>query len=640
MKQYSRPKKVIAVVLSAVLVLLFFASLFLTFEAVDLGCYDSRRDTCITQAYRTPITRNLDQVRQAFYTYDRDFDRIAEFYKNTNFEFDYYINNELAYSTRTNREILEYSDCYYPLYVDAEVGTHLVGYAVNDPNAENIFYQDIRFATFLYDMRYVFFVILALSALLFFPLFAYLLATAGKRAYAEKAQGSFIELIPFDLFTAIYVGLSFAAVGGFMLIMNDLYTVFDRIAYIFTTALAVVCYLLLLLYLVSFITRLRIGGILKTTVIWRLLTVIFRLSVKLFRLIVKFFRLIGRGFRFLGKKIRAFFRMLPLIWHIIVAMALLFVMDFIMIVIATNNRSFGFLCFYLIIRTTLFSVFLMYIYLMLRKLKKGGEAIASGDFSYQIETENMLGDLRKFGDDLNHISTSMETAVDARLKSERLKTELITNVSHDIKTPLTSIINYVDLLKKEEPESETVREYVNVLDRQSHKLKKLIGDLVEASKASTGNVAVHLEECDVGVMLEQTVGEYEEKLQKAGLSAVVTCSRTPMKIMADGRHLWRIFDNLMSNICKYSLPGTRVYLETRTDGEMGIITFKNISKSPIDISADELTERFVRADTSRNTEGSGLGLSIAQSLMKLQNGTLDIVCDGDLFKAILTFKII
>ena len=633
MKQYSTLKKSIAVVLSAVFICLFFTSLFLIVETVDAGCYDYRREFCVSEAYKEPIRRNLQQVVQTYYANGRSLSDAAALYQNTNFEFEHIRDGDVIFSTCSGLAVLQ-SDRFYFQYADGtNVEEYLIGYAVLPVNRDDIFLKDWKFVAYLYDMRYALIAFLCLAAVLFVPLFTYLLVSAGKHPREEKARGTFIELIPFDLFTAIYVGLAILAVGSFILIVEDLYEYFYRISYIFATALAVLCYLLILLYLMSFITRLRIGGILKTTIIWHVLAFLFRAMRKVLLFI-------GRGFRKCSRSIGDFFGSLTLMWQAVIAVAALSVLDFVIYLASMGGEAPFLFVFYLILRIILLILLARYIYTMLRKLKKGGEAIAEGNLSYQIETEHMIGDFKAIGEDLNHISVAMEKAVDARTKSERMRAELITNVSHDIKTPLTSIINYVDLLGKEEPESETMREYVDVLNRQAHKLTKLIGDLVEASKASTGNLAVHLSECDVCVMLEQTVGEYEEKLKKAGLSAIVNASKTPIRIMADGRHLWRVFDNLMSNICKYSLPGTRVFLETRCEGDMGIITFKNISRIPLDIPAEELTERFVRADTSRNTEGSGLGLSIAQSLVKLQNGTLDIVCDGDLFKVVLTFPTI
>jgi signal transduction histidine kinase len=220
-----------------------------------------------------------------------------------------------------------------------------------------------------------------------------------------------------------------------------------------------------------------------------------------------------------------------------------------------------------------------------------------------------------------------------------MKTELITNVSHDIKTPLTSIINYADLIAREKPENEKIAEYCEVLTRQSGKLKRLIEDLVEASKASTGNLEVNPVPCDASIFLQQAGGEYEEKLEAAGLSLVTKLPDREIMILADSRRMWRVFDNLMNNVCKYSQQGTRVYLSLEAEGQEAVITFKNTSARQLDISPEELMERFVRGDSSRNTEGNGLGLSIARSLTELQGGSFSLQVDGDLFKAILRFPI-
>ena len=273
----------------------------------------------------------------------------------------------------------------------------------------------------------------------------------------------------------------------------------------------------------------------------------------------------------------------------------------------------------------------------LNQLKTGTEKIAGGEPGYQIGTKHMTGIFKEQGEQINHISDGMTHAIEERMKSERFKTELITNVSHDIKTPLTSIINYVDLLEKEDLHNETAQEYLEVLDRQSGRLKKLIEDLIEASKASTGNLPVHLEKLEAGIFMTQTVGEFEEKTKAAGLDLVIEKPDTPVYIMADSRHFWRVIDNLMNNICKYAQNGTRVYINLEVKEAQVSITFRNTSKYPLNISSEELMERFVRGDASRNTEGSGLGLSIANSLMDLMGGTFRLYVDGDLFKVVLGF---
>lgn len=242
---------------------------------------------------------------------------------------------------------------------------------------------------------------------------------------------------------------------------------------------------------------------------------------------------------------------------------------------------------------------------------------------------------------LNNISNGLENAVQERMKSEKMKAELITNVSHDIKTPLTSIINYVDLLKKEDIANEKANEYINILDNKSQRLKKLTEDLIEASKVSTGNVSLNLEKINIVELIKQAIGEFEDKFQNKNLQIIVNCQENEININADSRYMYRVVENLFSNIYKYALENSRVYIDISiVDGTNVVIEIKNISKDKLNISADELMQRFVRGDRSRNTEGSGLGISIAQNLTELQNGIFELKLDGDLFKVKLTFNII
>lgn len=241
---------------------------------------------------------------------------------------------------------------------------------------------------------------------------------------------------------------------------------------------------------------------------------------------------------------------------------------------------------------------------------------------------------------VNHVGDGLQNAVKETLKSERLKADLITNVSHDIKTPLTSIINYVDLLKREDIQDPKIKGYIDVLDSKSQRLKQLTEDLVEASKISSGNVVLDMQPIRFGELVWQTNGEFEEKFSAKGLELVCKIPDEPMVIMADGRRMWRVVENLYNNVAKYAMPNTRVYVEVRKIGCRIIFDVKNISERPLNsIKAEELTERFVRGDVSRSTEGSGLGLSIAQNLVKLQHGTFDIYLDGDLFKVTITFEV-
>ena len=279
-------------------------------------------------------------------------------------------------------------------------------------------------------------------------------------------------------------------------------------------------------------------------------------------------------------------------------------------------------------------VILLLMFVNGHQLLIAGERLAAGGLDYRISEDqlhHMHWFFRTHGEHLSQIAEGMQIAIEKEMKSERLKTELITNVSHDIKTPLTSIINYVDLLQKEHTE-EQEKEYLEVLERNSSRLKKLTEDLVEASKASTGNIPVSLEETDVGELVEQSLAEFDDRLKEAELTPIVSIPEG-MLVMADGRLLWRILDNLLANCVKYAMPHTRIYIDAYRQNGKTVLAIKNVSREPLNISADELMERFVRGDASRSTEGSGLGLNIARSLALLQKGDLKITIDGDYFKA-------
>ena len=270
------------------------------------------------------------------------------------------------------------------------------------------------------------------------------------------------------------------------------------------------------------------------------------------------------------------------------------------------------------------------------RLLEGAKRMRSGDLESKVDDKYLVGCFREFAGELNGLADVAMVAAQNQLKSERMKTELITNVSHDIKTPLTSIINYVDLLEKPHTEEEQ-KAYVEVLSRQSQRLKKLIDNLMEMSKASTGNIQVEIGEIDAVEAVTQALGEFSDKLTAAGLTPVFHQSEENIMLLADGRLLWRAMSNVLSNAVKYALPGTRLYVDVSATQDKAIISVKNISGAQLNISAEELMERFARGDSSRNTEGSGLGLNIAKSLMELQKGQLQLLVDGDLFKVTLVF---
>lgn len=267
----------------------------------------------------------------------------------------------------------------------------------------------------------------------------------------------------------------------------------------------------------------------------------------------------------------------------------------------------------------------------------GLKKISDGELQYKIKTDTLTGKQKVMAEYINNIGSGLDAAVENSLKKERMQTELITNVSHDLKTPLTSIINYVDLMKRENPTDPKIQEYLRILDEKSQRLKVLAEDVVEASKASTGNIKLEMNDIDFVEMVQQVIGEFEEKFQEKNLTMMVHFTDEPSIIYADGQRMWRVLENVFGNVVKYAMEGTRVYAEISNRNKKVTFSLKNISAQPLNISADELTERFIRGDVARNTEGSGLGLSIAKSLTELQGGEFKLYLDGDLFKVMITF---
>ena len=478
-----------------------------------------------------------------------------------------------------------------------------------DWNSTDLYVQANTLLNFVYSMRYTALVTMFVSFIIGAAAFVFLMCAAGHRNGTDEIVTTVWDHLWLDVFA---VGAVLAEV--FVFYVAAIFLINVDVAYLpfilFVTAVATLCMgWLLLLLLLSFSVRVKLGKWWRHT-----------LCYQLFRKIGQFARMIWENIGFL--------------WKVILVMLVLAFFEGIGVLMFFNSDIA--LLLWLLEKLVLYPLVLWYC-VQLNQLKNGTEKIAGGEPGYQISTKRMTGIFKEQGEQINHISDGMTHAIEERMKSERFKTELITNVSHDIKTPLTSIINYVDLLEKEELHNETAQEYLEVLERQSSRLKKLIEDLIEASKASTGNLPVHLERLEAGIFMTQTVGEFEEKTKEAGLDLVIEKPETPVYIMADSRHFWRVIDNLMNNICKYAQSGTRVYINLEVKEAQVSITFRNTSKYPLNISSDELMERFVRGDASRNTEGSGLGLSIANSLMDLMGGTFRLYVDGDLFKVVLGF---
>ena len=455
--------------------------------------------------------------------------------------------------------------------------------------------------------------------------------SAGRRKGREGASLNAVDRLPLDLYAAI----CWAAVFGLLLAVvavadnmtdNTWPFLVTRNGVMFAVTVAICAYTGILIALapfLSFATRLKVGG----GIWWRntLICWVCRLCWRVIKwcwILVK--RFCGWVW-YMTKKI-------PIVPRTAIIMAAILFFNFLLMVWNMNVYGDAFVWFLFFILSLVIFVAACFGAWQMKSLKAAGERMAKGNIDEKIDTQHMYWEFKNHADNLNSIGDGMAAAVEQRMKSERLKTELITNVSHDIKTPLTSIVNYVDLLQKPHtPEQEA--EYLEVLDRQSKRLKKLTEDLVEASKASTGNMNVNIVRTNTREIIEQSLAEYGRRMEQGNLSVIVKIPEEPPQAMADGRLLWRVLDNLFNNVVKYALPGTRVYITSELDGGEAVISVKNISRDPLNISAEELMERFVRGDSSRHTEGSGLGLNIAQSLVTLMHGRFSLSVDGDLFKA-------
>ena len=490
----------------------------------------------------------------------------------------------------------------------------ITGYIRSPLTAKDDIYQESYYSNLLVENRHALIAVAAVSFAVCLALFVFLLCAAGHKDGVPGIHLNWVDRIPLDL----YLVLAVAAGGCIFAAGIELTNASIAIAVFVVAVLLVFAVLLIMSVFMTLATRFKSGAFWKNTIIFYIL-----------RFLARTLRAIGTGISYCAVH-------LPLYWQaglifVGISLAELFVL-------AAFSRSAVVVIW--VIAKLAEAPLLVLLAVSLQKLKSGGEALAAGNLNASVDLNHMYGVLKHHGENLNSIAQGMQKAVQQQLKSERFRTDLITNVSHDIKTPLTSIINYVDLLKKQDVQPEQAKEYLAVLDRQSARLKKLTEDLVEASKASSGTLPVHLEAVDVNVLLSQVSGEYQSRFELCRLEPIVKLAPESPQILADGKLLWRVFDNLLSNICKYAMPGTRVYFTSEVLDSRVQISFKNISNYPLDITADELMERFVRGDSSRSTEGSGLGLSIAQSLTGLQKGSFDLVVDGDLFKANISFPLL
>lgn len=467
--------------------------------------------------------------------------------------------------------------------------------------------------TFLYQLRYWVIAAGIVSGIAIVFLFVFLMCAASHRVGTEEIVSSFDTKIPFDIITVIFMAISVMGL------------------YIASSFSGTVGFLLMLIYFIGvealvLMWCISLAGHIKAKTLWKGL------------LVYKFFCGLGRLLLSLSKN-------LPFIWQVIVATVVITAANFGLVYAMGSarkwnvlmNRNLAFILWLLLQLVTI--SFVIYIAIMLKKIRHKIESMAKGDIDEEIDRAAMLPVFSKEVDELETIADAMNNAVETKMSSEKMQAVLITNVSHDIKTPLTSVINYADLIGKEHTENEKITEYAEVLGRQANRLKRLLEDLVEASRASTGNLDVNLEPCQVGLLVTQAAAEYEDRLEASGLTLILKNGECETEIMADPRRMWRVFDNLLNNICKYAKSDTRVYLSVECDDKNCYIIFKNTSLQELDMDPNELMQRFVRGDKARNTEGNGLGMAIASNMARLQGGDMKTTIDGDLFKVTLSFPI-
>ena len=478
----------------------------------------------------------------------------------------------------------------------------------------------------LHHLRYYFIAFGTAGLLLTVACLIYLCYAAGRSRKSDRVSPGGLNRMPLDIYTGI-LGMICLFVIWFEVEWIDEILFQSNPLFVRWAVLGTAAALVLSFCIVAFVVALAAQWKLGLRYVWQ-----HSLIGWLWGKVWKLCKLCWRG----ASKL---FNLLPLVWRYLLIAFGMAATPMLCALLALITHELGRAFWLLMLLSAVLTDIALVLYgaYAYGTVLKGARTMAEGNLDANIDTRYLRGSYKACADDLNTLADVAVEAAAKQMKSERMKAELVTNVSHDIKTPLTSVINYIDLLQKSGDPEESSR-YLEVLDRQSQKLKKLIDDLMEMSKATTGDMAVEITRLDAVEAVNQALGEFADKLEKQSLSVVLRKPEDPVMIRADGRILWRVLQNLMSNVVKYSLPGTRVYADVEKREDQVQISLKNISREELNISAEELTERFVRGDASRNTEGSGLGLNIAKGFMQLQKGSLELAIDGDLFKVTLSFR--
>ena len=547
---------------------------------------DNKTNKAITNINQTMKTDTIEKIKQELSTYlyywnyengnvNTNIDKLS--LENIKYEY-HYKNIEENYDCKIYTAIqspVKYYDDYYTL---------------------KIMHRFVRESREISIINIIISFILILVSVILITIFA------GKKKGQKEIYLDMIDKIPLEIIGCFVIVVLFLS---FVLCIEMSYDM-NIMVFITMFMIGIVLYVIGLMAYETLVKRIKTQTLLKNTIIYRV-------------------------FKILKNGAKSIFEQFDLAWK----MGIIITLFGIVTATLANCDFIGFVIL-LVIYIVIFKISFSYAKQIIN-IKQVAKEIYEGNTDIRLKEDEYKGVLKELCTYINDIAGGFTNAIEKGIKSERMKTELITNVSHDIKTPLTSIINYVDLLKKEEMQNEKAKEYLEILDQKSQRLKRLTEDLVEASKASSGNIKLNLEKLDVKELIKQVSGEFEDKFKDKKLELILTMPEEEINIMADSRYLYRVIENMYSNIVKYALPDSRVYVDVILDKENIKIELKNISKDRLNISADELMARFVRGESSRNTEGSGLGLSIAQSLTELQNGKFNIHLDGDLFKVTISF---
>ena len=608
-------------------------------EAVDYNIYnkygyaisEKKVNDSAVEAFVREISENFDYYVEKYDAKTKSYVSLAES-KNYTEDSDYPLVKKYGIGDITNadnRRIFE-GDAF-----ENSNAAYIVHVGVNEPtiNDDTQFYQRYQVYKMVkpYTENAVTYTVASAAVILI--LLVYETIAAGHTKEEDGIHLSWIDRIPFDVFTfmMILVGCCICLIGS-ELLSSVSYMMFYEASMDFVEAgLPLIAFVILLalvvyVYYISFVVRIKSHTLISNNVIVKAIQFVYY-PVK--KVIVEFYDAYCHSSA-VWKKV--------IVGLVCISFVLLLIF---FVTVAEVGEVFFELFIVILMLAMLYGVWILIkINADTKTLLTAAEKLANGELDYRISEEalnRLHGPFYEHAKNLNLISEGMKKAIENELKSERMKAELITNVSHDIKTPLTSIINYVDLLSKPH-EEEKIEEYIDVLQRQSQRLKRLTEDVVEASKASSGNIQVHMDVVSIKEIIEQASAEYEERLKEKNLLLITKIPEEKIEVNADGRLLWRVLRNVFSNVSKYSMDGSRVYIDVVEDGENVITTIKNTSKNQLNITEEELMQRFVRGDSSRHTEGSGLGLNIAKSLMDLMQGSFEIQIDGDLFKSIITVK--